>query len=163
FTQAAHTAPEGGETNKVARLRRAELLLALAGDAAVSAVARHEVIEAAKDLEAIGEPLKAAEAFARAGGQDGGAPAPPAARGRERLEFLLATEQHKERLSRSRDAKAKDVDLMIGCGRRREALAALDELLAAEPDDAPLRERASALRARRVLAPIVAVEAGSPG
>src|SRR4051794_1904971 len=63
YTQASKLAPEGSETNKSARLKRAELLLALAGDAAVSAVARHEIVEAAKDLEAIGEPLKAAEAF----------------------------------------------------------------------------------------------------
>lgn len=163
FTQAARMAREGGDTNRSARQKRAELLLALAGDAAVSAVARHEVIEAARDLEAIGEPLKAAEAFARAGDKEGEARALQAAGDVERLEFLLASEQHKERLSRSREAKAKDVDLMIECGRRREALAALEELLAAEPDDLPLRERASSLRARRVVAPIVAVEAGAPG
>src|SRR4029079_1823515 len=47
---------------------------------------------------------------------------------------------------------------MIHCGRRREALAALDELLKTTPDDAPLRERANALRSRRVVAPIVALD-----
>lgn len=159
FTQAARLAPEGTETNRTARLKRAELLLALAGDAVVSAVARHEVTEAARDLEAIGEPLKAAEAFARAGDKEGEARALQAAGDVERLEFLLSTEQHKERVSRSRDERTKDVDVMIECGKRREALAVLEELLAAAPDDAPLRERANGLRARRVLAPIVAVEA----
>lgn len=159
FTQAAKTAPEGTETNKGARLKRAELLLALAGDTAVSAVARHEVIEAAKDLEAIGEPLKAAEAFARAGDKEGEARALQAAGDVDRLEFLLSTEQYKERVSRSRDERTKDVDVMIGCGKRREALQALDELLAETPDDAPLRERANGLRARRILAPAVAIEA----
>ncbi len=159
FTQAARLAPDGTETNRTARLKRAELLLALAGDAVVSAVARHEVTEAARDLEAIGEPLKAAEAFARAGDKEGEARALQAAGDVERLEFLLSTEQHKERVSRSRDERTKDVDVMIECGKRREALAVLEELLAAAPDDAPLRERANGLRARRVLAPIVAVEA----
>lgn len=173
FTQASKTAPEGTETNKAARLRRAELLLALAGDAAVSAVARHEVASAAKDLEAIGEPLKAAEAYARAGDTEGQARALQAAGDVERLEFLLSSQQHEERISRARDDRAKDVDLLIGSGRRREALAALDELLVAGSrpsldDDrdsqknlaetAALRDRASGLRARRVGAPVVALE-----
>jgi hypothetical protein len=159
FTQASKLAPEGTETNKSARLKRAELLLALAGDTAVSAVARHEVTDAAKDLETIGEPLKAADAYARAGDKEGEARALQAAGDVERLEFLLSTEQHKERLSRSRDERTKDVDLMIECGKRREALRALEELLATTPDDAPLRERANGLRARRVVAPIVAIDA----
>jgi hypothetical protein len=159
FAQAAKLAPEGTETNKAARLRRAELLLALAGDTAMSAVARHEVGDAAKDLEAIGEPMKAAEAFARAGDKEGEARALQAAGDVDRLEFLLSTEQHKERSSRARDERTKDVDVMIECGRRREALQVLDELLAATPDDAPLRERASSLRSRRVLAPVVTIEA----
>lgn len=159
FTQAAKLASDGTETNRTARLKRAELLLALAGDTAVSAVARHEVSEAAKDLEAIDEPLKAAEAFARAGDKEGEARALQAAGDVERLEFLLSTEEHKERRSRARDERSKDVDLMIGCGKRREALQALDELLTTTPDDAPLRERANGLRARRVMAPVVALEA----
>lgn len=158
LAQAAQLAPADSERNKEARMRRAELLLALAGDASVSAVARHEVIEAARDLEAIGEPLKAAEAFARAGDKEGEARALQAAGDVERLEFLLSTEQFKERISRAREDRTKDVDLMIECGRRREALAALDELLKATPDDAPLRERANSLRARRVVAPIVCLD-----
>lgn len=159
FTQAARLLPEGTEVNKAARLKRAELLLALAGDTAVSAVARHEVIDAARDLEAIGEPLKAAEAFARAGDKEGEARALQAAGDVEGLEYLLSTEQFRERTSRARDERTRDVDVMIGCGKRREALAALEELLVATPDDAPLRERVSGLRTRRVRAPIVVVEA----
>jgi len=159
FAQAAGLAPAGTEPNKQARLRRAKLLLALAGDVAVSAVARHEVIEAAKELEEIGEPLEAAEAFKRAGDIEGEARALQAAGDVEQLELLLSMQQHDERISRSRENRAKDVDLMIGCGRRREALAALDELIAGNPDDAPLRERANGLRARKVNAPILHIEA----
>jgi hypothetical protein len=158
FTQAARIAPEG-EIQRTARLKRAELLLALAGDTAVSAVARHEVIDAARDLEAIGEPLKAAEAYARAGDKEGEARALQAAGDVDRLEFLLSTEQFAERTSRARDERTKDVDLMIRCGKRREALAVLEELLASDPDDAPLRERANGLRGRRVRGPIVRFEA----
>jgi tetratricopeptide (TPR) repeat protein len=158
LAQASQLATKDSERQKQARLRRAELLLALAGDAAVSAVARHEVVEAARELEAIGESLKAAEAFARAGDKEGEARALQAAGDVERLEFLLASEQFKERTTRAREDRTKDVDLMIECGRRREALAALDELLEATPDDAPLRERANALRSRRVAAPIVCLD-----
>jgi multidrug efflux pump subunit AcrA (membrane-fusion protein) len=158
LAQAAQLAAAGGDRQKEARLRRAELLLALAGDASVSAVARHEVIEAARDLEAIGEQLKAAEAFARAGDKEGEARALQAAGDVERLEFLLSSEQFKERTSRARDDRTKDVDLMIACGRRREALTSLDDLLRATPDDAPLRERANALRSRMVMAPIVCLD-----
>ncbi|MDB4943364.1 MAG: hypothetical protein JWP97_2898 [Labilithrix sp.] len=158
LAQAAQLATPDGDRHKEARLRRAELLLALAGDASVSAVARHEIIAAARDLEAIGEALKAAEAYGRAGDKEGEARALQAAGDVERLEFLLSTEQHKERTSRARVDRTKDIDLMIECGRRREALTSLDELLRATPDDAPLRDRANALRARRVEAPIVALE-----
>jgi hypothetical protein len=159
LTQAARLAPEGSDANKAARLKRADLLLALAGDTAVSAVARHEVTDAARDLEAIGEHLKAAVAFARAGDREGEARALQAGGDVERLEYLLSTEQHKERSSRARDERTRDVDVLIECGKRREALAALDELLGAAPEDAPLRERANGLRARRVLGPIVVIEA----
>ncbi len=161
LAQAAQLSAAGSERNKEARLKRAELLLALAGDAAVSAVARHEVIEAARDLEAIGKSLEAAEAYARAGDKEGEARALQAAGDVERLEFLLSTEQYKERISRAREDRTKDVDLMIECGKRREALAALDELLAATPDDMTLRERANGLRARRVIAPIVVLDMSS--
>ena len=158
FAQAARTAPEGTALNKEARTKRAELLLALAGDATISAVARHEVLEAARDLEAVGEPLRAAEAFARAGDKEGEARALQAAGDVERLEFLLSMEQSKAREERQREDRAKDVDLLLASGRRREALAALDELLAATPDEAPLRERANGVRARKVSAPVVTLE-----
>lgn len=158
FTQAARLASAATTTNREARLKRAELLLALAGDTTVSAVARNEVLEAARDLEAIDEPLKAAEAYARAGDKEGEARALQAAGDVERLEFLLSTEQFKERSSRARDERTKDVDLMIECGRRREALKSLEELLRTNDGDASLRERANGLTARRVTAPIVTIE-----
>lgn len=160
YLQAAQLASQENPIKKEARGKRAELLLVLAGDVTLSAVARHEVLEAARDLEAIGESLKAADAYARAGDKEGEARALQAAGDVERLEFLLSTEQHEGRISRARDERTKDIDIMIGCGRRREALAALDELLAGAPDDASLRERANGLRSRKVLAPLVAVEIG---
>jgi hypothetical protein len=155
---AARIAPEGTVTNRTARLRRAELLLALAGDTTISAVARQEMSEAAQNLEQMGEPLKAADAYARAGDKEGQARALQAAGDVDRLEYLLSTEQHEDRISRAREDRARDVDLMVECGRRREALAALVDLLASAPDDAPLRQREAVLRARRVSAPLVTLE-----
>jgi hypothetical protein len=162
FTHAAKLAPEGTETNKAARRRRAGLLLALAGDPAVSAVARHDVLAAAQELEAIGAPLEAAEAFARAGDKEGQARTLQAAGDVERLEFLLASEQHRERVSRSREERIKDVDLLVDCGRRREALETLDAVLARTPDD-PARDRANGLRSRRVIGPVIAIDARAEG
>jgi len=60
YTQAAATAPALHDTNRQARQKRALLTMTLAGDAAISTVARADVLEAAKDLEAIGDPAKAA-------------------------------------------------------------------------------------------------------
>jgi FHA domain len=162
YAQAARLASEASAVQKEARIKRAELLLALAGDAAVSAIARHEVLEAARDLEAVGEPMRAAEAFARAGDKEGEARALQAAGDVERLEFLLSMQQNTERVSRARDDRAKDVDLLVACGKRREALAALEELLTPTatptPDEASLRERANGLRGRKVTAPVVVLD-----
>ena len=161
YAHAARLAAEGTETNRLARSRRARLLLALAGDAAVSAVARHDILEAARDLEAVGEPLEAADAFRRAGDAAGEARALQAAGDVDRLEHVLSMQQQEERLSRAREDKAKDVDLLVGCGRRREALEALDALVLARPEDTTLRDRATALRARRAAGPIITVECGA--
>lgn len=164
LAQAGQLAPAGTAPNAEARRKRAELLLALAGDVAVSAIARHEVLEAARDLEEVGASLEAASAYERAGDKEGEARALQAAGDVERLEFLLATEHHKERLSRARGGKAQDIELMIACGKRREALTTIEELLRdssenrSAHEDAPLRERAAGLRARRVLAPRVVIE-----
>lgn len=169
FTQAAHLAPRDTEIAKDAIRKRAKLLLVLAGDAAVSAVARAEIIEAAAALESIGEAADAAEAFARAGDREGEARALTAAGEVERLEFLLATEQHEDRRRRGREERIKDIELLVASGQRREALSAIEELLTVGPRgpgstaESWLSDRAVELRARRVKGPVVALEiAGAP-
>src|SRR4051794_31346423 len=62
YTQAAAIAPDGHEVKRLARKKRAELAVAIASEHALSAVARHDVLEAAKELEAIGELAGAAKA-----------------------------------------------------------------------------------------------------
>lgn len=169
FTQAAHLAPPDTEIAKQAIRKRAKLLLVLAGDAAVSAVARAEIVEAAQALESIGEVAEAAEAFARAGDREGEARALTAAGDVERLEFLLASQQHEDRRRRGREERIKDIELLVASGQRREALATIEELIATSARSAGgaaeswLSDRAVELRARRVKGPVVALEvAGAP-
>ncbi len=155
YTQASATAPPGSNENRLARKKRALLVLALAGDAALSAIARRDVLDAAAELEEVGEPQKAAEAYAACGDPEGEARALAAAGDVEGLEYLLATEQHKERGERKRKDRQAEVELLLTSGRRREAQEALDALVRAYPDDAALRERVQGLLGRRARGPLL--------
>lgn len=158
FTQAAATAPPDHETAKAAKKKRALLVLALAGDGAVSAATRHDVVEAARDLEAIGDAEGAAAAYARVGDVEGQARALTAAGEVDELEHLLTMQQDKDRTERDRAAAHREVELLATSGRRREAIAAA-EACAKQTNEAGAREalttRAEQLRARRVGAPTV--------
>lgn len=171
YVHAAQLAHADSEVGKEARRKRALLLVAWAGDAATSAVARHELLEAAGELEGIGEFALAADAYARAGDKAGQARALQGGGDVESLEFLLATEAHERRVRQGREERAKTAALLEANGERREALQALEELLAGsdgdggagagrEGLDASVRERARHLRARRVTPPLVDVELG---
>lgn len=157
YTQAALTAPSGHEAGREARLKRAELVIAIAGDAAVSAVARKDVRAAAADLEAIGEGEKAAHAYALAGDAEGEARALAGAGEVDRLEDLLSMEQAKERETRKRHDASASIDLLVASGRRREALAAAEDQARAAPDDLQAREAALRLRGRRAHGPFARV------
>lgn len=162
YTQAAKLAPEGTEANKLARKRRAEMVIALSHDAAVSAVARRDVLEAAADLEAVGELRLAAKAYKLGQDKEGEARCLTAAGEIEELENLLSDQQFEERMDRQREGAQADVELMVQSGRRRDALERLEQLLSATPDDHGLRERTSGLRSRRVIGPLVyAVQDGA--
>ncbi len=159
FAQATQLATAGGEREKSARKRHAELMLALAGDARVNSVARHDVMDAARELEAVGSSREAADAFARAGDKEGEARALQAAGDIERLEFLLSSEQFAQQTARSRQARTKEIEDMIACGRRREALAGLNALIDATPSNAQAeRDWAASVHARRVIAPLVGLD-----
>lgn len=157
YTHAARVAPDGTDENKLARKKRALLMLALAGDVTLSAVHRRDVDDAARELEAIGEHEKAAEAYAQLGDREGEARALTAAGDVDRLEFLLASEQHKERGERKRRDRQAEVDLLLGSGRRREALEMLDLLAREAPGDATVRERIASVRARLAKGPLVPI------
>ena len=158
YLQAIRTAPAEHAVHKEARTKRALLSLAMAsGGGALSAVARQDLLVAAKELEEVGEPTRAAEAYRIAGDRDGEARALTAAGDVDTLETLLATEQDKERRARERHDKAAEIELLVQSGRRREALVAADALAKAYPDERLLTERADGLRARRVSGSVVDV------
>jgi len=155
YTHASMTAPEGSDENKLARKKRALLMLALSGEVALSAVHKRDIEDAAKELEAIGEHDRAAQAYAQLGDSEGEARALTSAGDVDRLEFLLSSEQHKERGERKRRDRQAEVDLLLTSGRRREALELLDVLVRENPDEASVRERIASLRARLAKGPIV--------
>ncbi len=158
FTQATATAPSHHETWRAAKKKRALLVVALAGEGAVSAIVRRDLTEAALDLEAAGDQESAAAVYARLGDVDGEARALAEAGDVEKLESLL-TEQHgKDRAERERVDAYREVETLAASGRRREALAAA-ETFAAHATQATAREamtsRAEQLRARRATGPTV--------
>jgi hypothetical protein len=157
YTQALATAPEGTDAKKRARVKRAELLVTQFGGAsAVSSAAKHDLLTAARDLEAAGEAQRAAEVYRMASDSEGEARALTQAGDVEKLEFLLSEQEMKERTDRSRLDVAARVELLLAGGKRREALAAADAL--AKHDPRLAAEKASLIRGRRVEGPIVPVE-----
>jgi len=162
YIQAATTAPDGSPVKRDAQKKRALLTVRLAEGGALSAAARHDVLAAAKDLEDLGEPARAAEAYRVAGDHEGEARALAQAGEVDHLEHLLATEQHRERTARRRQESFADIAMMVACGRRREALVTADAL-AKNGDDRLAIGRADAIRARKVDGTIVRVRlAGKP-
>jgi hypothetical protein len=156
YTQAAATAPQGHEVRALAMKKRALLVIALAGEAGgpASGGARHDLLEAARDLESVGEQEHAAQAYARAGDTEGEARALAQAGDVEKLETLLTEQQSKEREERRRHDAFAEIELLVASGRRREAIAAADALADVTPGSDAARARADQLRARRARGPV---------
>jgi FHA domain len=157
YTQAAATAPAAHEASEEARKKRAELVITLAGETAISAMAKKDVLAAAAELEALGEQELAAKAYAMCGDTDGEARALAGAGDVDKLEDLLSMQQAKERESRKRANASAEIDLLAASGRRREALEAAENQARAHPDDLQARERAQGLRGRKALGPLARV------
>jgi hypothetical protein len=150
YTQAVATAPKASRIEKQARVKRAALTIALAGDGAVSSATRKDLLEAARELEDLGEADRAAEAYALVRDTEGEARALAQAGQVERLETLLDAEHSKTHVERQRSQAYAEIETFTATGRRREALAAAERLALDTPLDASARERVQALEARRV-------------
>lgn len=152
YAQAASFAEPGSDLERHARARRAEVVVALAaGTPLLSALARSDLDAAARELEALGEPGRAGDAYRLLGDVDGEARCLEAAGEVERLEELLGRTMSRERDARDAQGQLADVELLLSDGRRREALALLDAMSEREGAHPAVGERAAALRARRVI------------
>ena len=167
YTQAVAAAPMGHAVRALAVKKRALLVIALAGEGNSSAIARHDVLGAARDLESVGEQEAAAEAYARAGDVESEARALAQAGNVEKLETLLTDHQTKDREDRRRREGFAEIVMLVASGRRREAIAAAEALASVARDSSgarisalpssgsdAARDRASQLRARRAMGPI---------
>jgi hypothetical protein len=152
YVQAVATAPEGSPAHAHARRKRAAFVLSAAAGAPVTAAARHDLRDAGRELEALGEPELAAEAFARAGDVEGEARALARAGDVEKLDALLREQQGRDREAHAQRALHDQVALLLAAGRRKEAAA-----LGQTAHDEVVRQRAAALEARRVASDVVTV------
>ena len=141
YLQAVATAPEGHPVRREARLRRAKFVLTLAGSGPLSAAARRDLMDAASELEALGEPGLAADAYRLADDGEGQARALTSAGEVERLEHLLTSEHDRARLERRRREASHEIELLLISGRRREAVARAEEALRRDPEDRAVRDR----------------------
>lgn len=112
-----------GEGAADIRRRRARLCLELVKLQSLQLVPS-ELSELGLELEALGEPALAAEAFSRAGDVDAQARALVAAGAIDRLEQVLEAQQDRVREERRKDALSRRVQDLELAGRRREALEA---------------------------------------
>jgi len=152
YVQAVATAPPGSAAHTDARRKHATLVLAIAAGETVTPALRQDLLQAGRDLEAIGEPDKAAEAYACAGDVEGEARALARAGDVEKLDALLLGQQGRDRETRARRETHEEVLTLVASGRRREAVA----MALASGDDA-VRERGRGVEARRVAGEVVAV------
>jgi hypothetical protein len=127
-------------------------VLAIATGESVTPALRQDLLEAGRDLEALGEPEKAAEAYARAGDVEGEARALARAGDVDRLDALLLGQQGRDRETIARREAHEQVLALVATGRRREAVA----LALASRDDA-VRERGRGVEGRRVAGDVVNV------
>jgi hypothetical protein len=160
YVQAVATAPADSPALAHARRKRAALVLAMAAadagpapaGAALGPTQRHDLLEVARDLEALGDAEKAAEAYARAGDVEGEARALARAGDVERLDALLFAQQARDREVLARRAAHEQVAFLVAGGRRREAA----DLARAATDEA-VRERGRGVEARRLAGALVGI------
>jgi hypothetical protein len=155
YVQAVATAPPGTEAHTDARRKHAALVLAIAAGETVTPALRQDLLQAGRDLEAIGEPDKAAEAYARGGDVESEARALARAGEVDRLDALLLGQQGRDRETLARHEAHEEVLSLVASGRRREAVA-----VALGSGDDAVRERGRGVESRRVASPVVNVSLG---
>ncbi len=158
YVQAVATAPGGSAAAVLSRRRRASVLLSSSEGRPLTATQRKDLLEAAAELEALGELEAAAEAYGRAGEADAEARCLAGSGDVERLDAVLLAAQGRDRAQLARKEGLERFEELRACGRRRDAVA----LALASPEEA-LREKGRAMQARRVATDVVAIRLRGQG
>jgi hypothetical protein len=158
YVQAVALAPEGHAVRDIARRKRALLSLGIGREGATSAAARLDLLDAGKELEALGDATGAAEAYALAGDIEGEARALVGGGEIERLESVLDRDRERARTERARLGGHAEIERLLSHGRRRDALARAEALALAEPQDAAAIERVKSIRAQIASGPRLSLE-----
>lgn len=152
YAQAVATAPEPSSVRMHARRMRCSMILALAADGPMTAAMRRRLADAAAELEAIGDHVRAAEAFARLGDTQAQAAAVALAGEVDALDELLSQEQRRDRDAIARRHAQGDMALLVASGQRRQAV-----VLAHGSPDPALRECARSIALRRIAQSLITV------
>ncbi len=150
YARAVATAPDRSGVRAIARQKRAIAVVAMAKSAPLDARLRRDLLEAARELEELGDNEHAADAYARAGEIEAQARALAQAGDIEKLDALLDSEQRREREVMAGRLARDGVDALIATGSRREAAQ-----IARVSTERTLRERGAAVETRRLAGPIV--------
>jgi hypothetical protein len=145
YTQAVATAPADTIAGKHAARKRASTVVDIAIDTPMTATLRQELVQAARELEALGDPERAAQAYAMAGDLEGEVRALARAGDVDKVDALLVAAQGRDREAQARRRASEEVAMLAASGRRREGLA-----LARSSTDDQVRSRGDALANRRV-------------
>ncbi len=163
LVQAEQMTPEGEAHDALrgkARVARAKTVVLLAKGNVLSAAIRADVLRAAQTLEECGAPEDAADAYRLSGDREAEARALAAAGKIDELEALLDSEQAAQRMSRAKAERLEAIDQALVSGQRREALRLADAVLTIDTSDRSARDRAEALRGKRVVGAVVRIDLG---
>ena len=127
-------------TLALARRKRANLLLATSADRPMTATLRQDLLEAARELEDVGELEVAAEAYGRAGDVESEARVLARAGDVDRLDAVLRAQQERDRETLAKRDVHERFAMLVTSGRRAEGA----RLARSATDDA-LREKGRAL------------------
>jgi hypothetical protein len=140
YVQAVATAPPGSQAATHAARKRASTVVDLAVDVPMTATLRQELAVAARELEELGDPERAAQAYARAGDLEGEVRALARSGDVDRVDALLAAAEQRDREARALARAREDVEMLVASGRRREAVE-----LARTSSDPGVRDRGFAV------------------
>jgi hypothetical protein len=158
YVQAVALAPPGHAVRDIARRKRALLALGVARQGATSAAARQDLLEAALELESLGEHVHAADAYALAGDVEGEARALVQGGEVDRLEDVLGRDRDRTSAERRRQTTSLEIERLLSGGDRRLALVKASAAAEERREDASATERVRAIRARRAEGPSVTIE-----